>query len=101
MRDAEEDAELVPDDLTLERRAQSPLAASLFAPSLLLVCFFTQNVFICGTMPVPSRVRPESNIWIASGDGDLERVRVSVQASSLKGGTDKSRSEQLDPLNRN
>lgn len=27
-------------------------------------------------MPVPTRVRPEKNIWIAAGDGDLERVQV-------------------------
>ncbi|KAH9928602.1 ankyrin repeat-containing domain protein [Fomitopsis serialis] len=27
-------------------------------------------------MPVPTRVRYEKNIWVAAGDGDLERVRV-------------------------
>ena len=28
-------------------------------------------------MPVPTRVQPEKNIWVAAGDGDLERVQVS------------------------
>ena len=28
------------------------------------------------TMPVPTTVQHEKNIWIAAGDGDLERVRV-------------------------
>lgn len=27
-------------------------------------------------MPVPTRVQPEKNIWVAAGDGDLVRVRV-------------------------
>ncbi|KAG1733613.1 uncharacterized protein EDB91DRAFT_1057349 [Suillus paluster] len=27
-------------------------------------------------MPVPARVQPEKNIWVAAGDGDLVRVRV-------------------------
>ncbi|KZT22368.1 ankyrin [Neolentinus lepideus HHB14362 ss-1] len=27
-------------------------------------------------MPVPTRVRSVKNIWVAAGDGDLERVRV-------------------------
>ena len=29
------------------------------------------------TMPVPTSVQYEKNIWVAAGDGDLERVRVS------------------------
>lgn len=28
-------------------------------------------------MPVPTRVQPEKNIWVAAGDGDLARVQVS------------------------
>ncbi|KAG1804866.1 uncharacterized protein HD556DRAFT_486589 [Suillus plorans] len=27
-------------------------------------------------MPVPARVQPGKNIWVAAGDGDLVRVRV-------------------------
>lgn len=30
------------------------------------------------TMPVPTRVHHDKNIWIAAGDGDLDRVRVSA-----------------------
>ncbi|GJE96613.1 ankyrin repeat domain-containing protein [Phanerochaete sordida] len=30
-------------------------------------------------MPVPTRVQPEKNIWVAAGDGDLERVQELVQ----------------------
>lgn len=29
-------------------------------------------------MPVPTRVRPEKNIWVAASDGDLGRVQVRI-----------------------
>ena len=32
------------------------------------------------TMPVPTTVQHEKNIWIAAGDGDLERVRVRIRS---------------------
>lgn len=34
-------------------------------------------------MPVPTRVRPEKNIWVAASDGDLERVQVRSMMVSL------------------
>ncbi|KAH9912810.1 ankyrin repeat-containing domain protein [Fomitopsis serialis] len=34
-------------------------------------------------MPVPTRVRYEKNIWVAAGDGDLERVRKLVEDQAL------------------
>lgn len=34
-------------------------------------------------MPVPTHVQHEKNIWVAAGDGDLARVKVSVSFSSL------------------
>ncbi|TCD60479.1 hypothetical protein EIP91_010027 [Steccherinum ochraceum] len=33
-------------------------------------------------MPVPTRVVPEKNIWVAAGDGDLDRVRELVEHQS-------------------
>ncbi|KAI0783579.1 ankyrin repeat-containing domain protein [Abortiporus biennis] len=33
-------------------------------------------------MPVPTRVQPEKNIWVAAGDGDLERVRELIEHHS-------------------
>ncbi|KAG2107103.1 ankyrin repeat-containing domain protein [Suillus cothurnatus] len=33
-------------------------------------------------MPVPARVQPEKNIWVAAGDGDLVRVRELVEQQS-------------------
>ncbi|KAI0734186.1 ankyrin [Fomitopsis betulina] len=34
-------------------------------------------------MPVPTRVQYESNIWIAAGDGDLNRVRELIEGQAL------------------
>lgn len=34
-------------------------------------------------MPVPTHVQHEKNIWVAAGDGDLERVRELVENQSL------------------
>lgn len=34
-------------------------------------------------MPVPTRVQPEKNIWVAASDGDLDRVRELVENQSL------------------
>ncbi|KDQ57188.1 hypothetical protein JAAARDRAFT_35792 [Jaapia argillacea MUCL 33604] len=34
-------------------------------------------------MPVPTRVQPEKNIWVAAGDGDLQRVQELVERQSI------------------
>jgi len=34
-------------------------------------------------MPVPTRVIPEKNIWVAAGDGDLDRVRELIELQSF------------------
>ncbi|KAI0671613.1 ankyrin [Trametes maxima] len=34
-------------------------------------------------MPVPTTVQHEKNIWVAAGDGDLERVRELIEVHSL------------------
>ncbi|EPQ54062.1 ankyrin [Gloeophyllum trabeum ATCC 11539] len=34
-------------------------------------------------MPVPTRVQAAKNIWIAAGDGDLERVRELIEGEAL------------------
>ncbi|KAH7930190.1 hypothetical protein BV22DRAFT_1001143 [Leucogyrophana mollusca] len=33
-------------------------------------------------MPVPTRVHPEKNIWVAAGDGDLTRVQVPISPNA-------------------
>ncbi|KAG1870599.1 ankyrin repeat-containing domain protein [Suillus subalutaceus] len=35
-------------------------------------------------MPVPARVQPEKNIWVAAGDGDLVRVRALSLSRSFR-----------------
>ncbi|KAK7690772.1 hypothetical protein QCA50_005871 [Cerrena zonata] len=35
-------------------------------------------------MPVPTRVQPEKNIWIAAGDGDLDRVRELIEQQCMR-----------------
>lgn len=47
-------------------------------------------------MPVPTNVQHEKNIWIAAGDGDLDRVRVCVDPPSPYFSTAETISAGLD-----
>ncbi len=56
----------------------------------------TLTTWTTTTMPVPTTVQHEKNIWIAAGDGDLERVRVGLDSLSPRFSTAETISAGID-----